>query len=44
MPLKKELVIIGGDLVGLELAEFLTERGKKITVVEPSNDLGLSHY
>ena len=40
MPLKKELVIIGGDLVGLELAEFLTERGKKITVVEPSNDLG----
>ena len=40
MPLKKELVIIGGDLVGLELAEFLTERGKKVTVVEPSNDLG----
>ena len=40
MPLKKELVIIGGDLVGLELAEFLTERGKRVTVIEPSNDLG----
>ncbi|MEK9649339.1 MAG: FAD-dependent oxidoreductase [Gammaproteobacteria bacterium] len=40
MPLQKNIVIIGGDLVGLELAEFLQERGRKITVLEPSENLG----
>lgn len=34
MPLGKDIVIIGGELVGLELAEFLTERGRRVTVVD----------
>ena len=40
MPFKKDIVIIGGDLVGLELGEFLQERGKKITILEPTENLG----
>ncbi len=40
MPLSKNIIIIGGDLVGLELAEFLIERGRKVTVLEPSASLG----
>lgn len=34
MPLGERVVIIGGELVGLELAEFLHERGRKVTVVD----------
>lgn len=34
MPLGKRVVIIGGELVGLELAEFLCERGREVTVVD----------
>lgn len=33
MPLEKEVVIIGAGLVGLELAEFLVDRGRKVTVL-----------
>ena len=40
MPISKNIIIIGGDLVGLELAEFLIERGRKVTVLEPSATLG----
>ena len=40
MPISKNIIIIGGDLVGLELAEFLIERGRKVTVLEPSASLG----
>ena len=40
MPISKNITIIGGDLVGLELAEFLIERGRKVTVLEPSTSLG----
>ncbi|MEL0270675.1 MAG: FAD-dependent oxidoreductase [Gammaproteobacteria bacterium] len=40
MPLKKDIVIIGGDLVGLELGEFLQERGRNITILEPTENLG----
>tara|TARA_Y100000287_G_scaffold179873_1_gene174158 strand:- start:550 stop:975 length:426 start_codon:yes stop_codon:yes gene_type:complete len=40
MPLSKNIVVIGGDLVGLELAEFLVERGRTVKVLEPSNTLG----
>ncbi|GAC13966.1 oxidoreductase [Aliiglaciecola lipolytica] len=40
MPLGKRVTIIGGGLVGLELAEFLGERGRKVTVLEQSRDLG----
>ena len=40
MPFAKNITIIGGDLVGLELAEFLLDRGRNITVLEPSKNLG----
>ena len=40
MPLGKRVTIIGGGLVGLELAEFLGERGRQVTVLEPTRDLG----
>ena len=33
-------MIIGGELVGIELAEFLCERGRKVTVVDDSPRLG----
>jgi 2,4-dienoyl-CoA reductase-like NADH-dependent reductase (Old Yellow Enzyme family)/thioredoxin reductase len=34
MPLGDDIVIIGGELVGLELAEFLAHRGRRVTVVD----------
>ena len=40
MPLGKRVVIIGGGLHGCELAEFLTKRGRKVTIVESSDVLG----
>jgi NADPH-dependent 2,4-dienoyl-CoA reductase/sulfur reductase-like enzyme len=39
MPLGKNIVVVGGGLVGLELAEFLVERGRKVTVIEESPSL-----
>jgi 2,4-dienoyl-CoA reductase-like NADH-dependent reductase (Old Yellow Enzyme family)/NADPH-dependent 2,4-dienoyl-CoA reductase/sulfur reductase-like enzyme len=40
MPLGKRIVIIGGELVGIELAEFLHERGRIVTVVDEAPRLG----
>lgn len=40
MPLGQNIVIIGGELVGVELAEFLHERGRHVTVIEPAPRLG----
>ena len=40
MPLGKRVVIVGGELVGLELAEFLHERGRQVTVVDDVPRLG----
>lgn len=34
MPIGERVVIIGGDLVGMELAEFLHERGRKVGIVD----------
>ena len=34
MPIGEKVVIIGGELVGVELAEFLMERGRQVTVVD----------
>jgi NADPH-dependent 2,4-dienoyl-CoA reductase/sulfur reductase-like enzyme len=34
MPLGNKIVIVGGELVGLELAEFLLHRGRTVTVLE----------
>lgn len=40
MPVADEVVIIGGGLVGLELAEYLVERRRKVAILEPGPDLG----
>jgi len=44
MPLGVRIVIIGGELVGLELAEFLSERGRQVSVVDDSPRLGGGLY
>ena len=41
MPVGQHVVIVGGGLVGLELAEFLADRGRKVTVLEPGPHFGL---
>ena len=40
MPLGRRIVIVGGELVGVELAEFLFEREREVTVIEPAPRLG----
>ena len=40
MPLGQRIGIIGGELVGLELAEFLMERGRQVFVVDEQERLG----
>ena len=40
MPLGKRVVMIGGGLVALELAEFLAERGRKVIILEQGEVLG----
>ena len=40
LPLGKRITILGGELVGLELAEFLAERGREVTVLEESARAG----
>jgi 2,4-dienoyl-CoA reductase-like NADH-dependent reductase (Old Yellow Enzyme family) len=34
MPLGKRIVLVGGGLVAIELAEFLAERGRQVTILE----------
>jgi pyruvate/2-oxoglutarate dehydrogenase complex dihydrolipoamide dehydrogenase (E3) component len=34
MPVGQRVAVVGGGLVGLELAEFLVERGRQVTVLE----------
>ncbi|MBP6105030.1 MAG: FAD-dependent oxidoreductase [Steroidobacteraceae bacterium] len=40
MPLGRRVVIVGGGLVGLELAEFLLAREREVTVLEASDKPG----
>jgi 2,4-dienoyl-CoA reductase (NADPH2) len=40
MPVGKKVVIIGGAIQGLELAEFLVKRGRKVTIVDTAEQLG----
>jgi len=40
MPIGRRVVIIGGELVGLELAEFLAHRGRRVTVLEEAAKAG----
>lgn len=41
MPVGDNVVVWGGGLVGVELAEFLAERGRSVTVIEPGDALGV---
>jgi NADPH-dependent 2,4-dienoyl-CoA reductase/sulfur reductase-like enzyme len=41
LPLGRRVVVLGGGLVGLELAEFLAERHRAVTVLEPGPAAGL---
>jgi NADPH-dependent 2,4-dienoyl-CoA reductase/sulfur reductase-like enzyme len=41
MPIGDKVAIVGGGLVGLELAQFLAERGRQVTVLESGPHLGL---
>ncbi|MQW75752.1 FAD-dependent oxidoreductase [Nocardioides sp. dk4132] len=41
LPMGKDVVVIGGSLVGLELAEFLAERGRRVTLLHEQQQLGL---
>ncbi len=40
MPVGDRVVIIGGELVGIELAEFLHERGRAVAVVDEVEQFG----
>ena len=40
MPLGNRIAIIGGELVGLELAEFLVERGRTVSVITEDAKFG----
>ena len=40
MPVGRRVAVVGGGLVGLELAEFLIERGREVTVLEEAEKFG----
>ena len=40
VPVGRRVVIVGGDLTGLETAEWLVKRGRSVTVVEAGDTLG----
>ncbi|MBA7715515.1 Cinnamate reductase [subsurface metagenome] len=40
LPIGKRVVIMGGLIHGCEIAELLVKRGRKVTIVETSNQLG----
>lgn len=40
MPVGKRVVIIGGQMQGVQLAEFLIKRGRQLVVTETGNELG----
>lgn len=41
LPMGKDVVVIGGSLVGLELSEFLAERGRRVTLLEEGRQVGI---
>jgi 2,4-dienoyl-CoA reductase (NADPH2) len=41
MPIGPRVAIVGGGLVGAELAEFLVERGREVVVIEEGRVVGL---
>ncbi len=44
VPAGQNVAIIGGGMVGMEVAEFLSHRGKKVTIVEMLKKLGDNIY
>ena len=44
LPLAQQIVVIGAELVGLELAEFLAERGRQVTVIDEPSRAGAGLY
>lgn len=40
MPIGKRVVIIGGEIQGCEVAEFLVKRGRTVTIVDTADGLG----
>ena len=40
LPMGKNVVVVGAGLHGLETAEYLAKRGRKVTVVEPTSVVG----
>ena len=41
MPIGKGVIVMGGLIQGCELAEFLVKRGRKVTIVEESDQFGI---
>jgi 2,4-dienoyl-CoA reductase (NADPH2) len=44
MPVGKEVVILGGAIQGCQLGEYLTKRGRKVTIVDMGTGLGDGLY
>lgn len=44
LPLGQKITIIGAELVGLELAEFLAERRRNVTVIDDASEVGRGLY
>ncbi len=44
MPVGKSAVIIGGAIQGCQLGEFLTKRGRQVTIVDTGEELGSGMY
>jgi len=40
LPMGKKVVVVGAGLHGVEVAEYLAKRGRKVTIVEPSEVIG----
>lgn len=40
MPMGRRVIVIGGAIQGCELAEFLTKRGREVTIVDTSHAMG----
>jgi 2,4-dienoyl-CoA reductase (NADPH2) len=40
LPIGKRVIVLGGEIQGAELAEFLVKRGKQVTIVDTGDFLG----
>ena len=40
LPMGKNVVVVGAGLHGMEVAEYLAKRGRKVTIVEPTEVIG----